>query len=153
MTKRVGMNKSKFHVHHNELLVRASKIIGGLQKTVPASLTEQAYSSCKPLPTNCWAIREGCMYDKMQNGFFWLTMANDVYQTVSICAMCARNHKWTKRKRPLLLVPAAGSFEDIALYILGTLTRSKNGNVFIIAMTNWYWKTGKSRKSKEATRH
>lgn len=83
---------------------------------------------------------EGRMYQTIQKNIFLLHMANGSYQTVSICATFPRSREQTKRKRQYQLFPAAGPLQSIAIDILGLLPETKNGNVFIIEMTDRYFK-------------
>lgn len=80
------------------------------------------------------------IYDTMQKKFFWSHMAIDVYETVINCATCASINEPTKLKRHLQFFPASGPLKYVAVDILGSLSRTKNGNEYIIVMTDRYLK-------------
>lgn len=90
----------------------------------------------------------------MQKKFFWPYMANDFYQTVTCCVTCDHNRKTLKLKRHLQMFPLPPSPKFIAMDILCSLPQEKNGNLFVIVMTDQYLKkTGAIRISTTWATH
>jgi Integrase core domain len=72
-------------------------------------------------------------------------IAEDVYETVRKCDVCARNRIAEKRKtNPLKLFPAKGSLQSVAMDILGPLPRTKHGNRFLLVVSDRYSKVTKT---------
>lgn len=78
-------------------------------------------------------------------------MANDVYQTVSNCTLCARFCEQNRRKRHLQLFLAAEPLAFIALDVLGTQPQTKNGNIFILLITDRKWKLKRANPASKMT--
>ena len=65
--------------------------------------------------------------------FYWPHMAADIFATVRNCTTCAKNRlKLRKRTNPLKLFPATKPLASLCIDILGPLTKSKEGNVFLL---------------------
>ena len=68
-------------------------------------------------------------------------MAADIYATVRNCTTCARNRvKLRKRTNPLKLFPASEPLKDLCIEILGSLTKTKSGNRFLVVTTDRFTK-------------
>jgi transposase InsO family protein len=85
------------------------------------------------------------MFQTIRKYFFWPRIAEDVYDTVSQCDLCARNQISEKRKpNPLKLFPASGPLESVAMDILGPLPRKIHGNRYLLVISDRYSKVTKT---------
>jgi transposase InsO family protein len=85
------------------------------------------------------------MFQTMRKTFFWPRIAEDVYETVRQCDLCARNRISEKRKtNPLKLFPANEPLESISMDILGPLPRTKHANRFSLVISDRYSKVTKT---------
>jgi Integrase zinc binding domain len=114
------------------ILVRKSPFDGSQQIVVPQSLVSQILYLEHYPPT---AGHPGAhhMFQTIRKTFFWPRIAEDVYETVRQCDLCARNRISEKSKtNQLKLFPANGPLESVAMDILGPLPRTN-------AETALYW--------------
>jgi Integrase zinc binding domain len=73
------------------------------------------------------------MFQTIRRTFVWPRIAEDVYEAVTTCRVCARNRIAEKIKtNPLKLFPAKGLLESVAMDILGPLQRTKHGNRLLL---------------------
>jgi Integrase core domain/Integrase zinc binding domain len=85
------------------------------------------------------------MFQTVRKTFFWPRIAEDVYETVRQCDLCARNRISEKRKtNPLKLFPANGPLKSVAVDILGPLPRTKHGSRFLLVISDRYSKVTKT---------
>jgi transposase InsO family protein len=77
------------------------------------------------------------MFQTIRKTFFWPRIAEDVYETVRQCDLCARNRISEKRKtNPLKLFPSNGPLESVSMDILRPLPRTKHGNRFLLMISD-----------------
>jgi Integrase zinc binding domain/Integrase core domain len=81
------------------------------------------------------------IFQTIRRQFFWPRIAEDVYETVGTCDVCARNRIAEKRKTNMLkLFLAKGPLESVAMVILGNrpLPRTKHGNRLLLVLSDSY---------------
>ena len=148
---------SAFNYDRDGVLVRRSALDGSVQRVIPVAFRTHVLQLMHAIPL---AGHPGArrMYDTMRCEFYWPHMANDVYETVQRCESCAatRGTQYTKQKH-LRLFPANGPLEFVAMDILGPLPKTKQGNQFVVVLTDRYSKltraipTGKTTATTVAT--
>jgi hypothetical protein len=85
------------------------------------------------------------MFQTRRRTCFWPRIAEDVYETVQMCDVCARNRIAEKREtNPLKLFLAKGPLESVEMDILGPLPRTKHGNRFLLVIADRYSKVTKT---------
>jgi Integrase zinc binding domain len=85
------------------------------------------------------------MFQTIRRTFVRPHIAEDVYEAVTACRVCARNSIAEKIKtNPLKLCPAKGPLESVAMDILGPLQRTKHGNRFLLVISDRYSKFTKT---------
>jgi hypothetical protein len=117
-----------YELNKDGLLVRVSPVDGSQQVVVPQNLVSRILYMEHYLQS---AGHPGAhrMFQTIRRTFFWPRIAEDVYETVRTCDVCARNRIAEKRKtNPLKLFPAKGPLESVAMDILGPLPRTKHDN-------------------------
>ena len=81
------------------------------------------------------------MYANMRRLFYWPHMAADVFATVQHCPSCARERiKQRKRQHPLILFPAEGPLEDVAVDLVGPFPATKKGYKMILVISDRFSK-------------
>ena len=81
------------------------------------------------------------MYYNVRRTYYWPHMAADIFATVRNCTTCAKNRlKLRKRTNPLKLFPATKPLASLCIDILGPLTKSKRGYVFLLVITDRFTK-------------
>ena len=77
------------------------------------------------------------MYYHVRRTYYWSHMAADLFATVRNCTTCAKS-RLTLRKRtnPLKLNLATNPIASLCIEIIGPLTKSKKGNVFLLVITD-----------------
>lgn len=78
------------------------------------------------------------MYNTLRRKFFSTHMANDVYITVYRCSSSARNLNCYRYRLSLQLFPSPGSFDQVAMNILGSLSKTTSKNRHMVVITNSY---------------
>jgi hypothetical protein len=82
------------------------------------------------------------MYATLRKSFYWLTMANDIYQFVANCPSSAKSRlKRNRRTNYLKLFPPSQPLEFTSLDILGPLPVTKAGNKYLVVFGDRYYKT------------
>ena len=77
------------------------------------------------------------MYTAIRHHYYWESMAADVYDWVASCASCARNRIAPKRRTAMLkLFPATDPLASLSMDLLGPLTETKPGNVFLLIIVD-----------------
>jgi Integrase zinc binding domain/Integrase core domain len=126
------------------ILVRKSPFDGSQQIVVTHSLVSRILylEHYPPASGHPGAHR---MFQAKRKTFFWPRIAEDVYETVRHCALCARNRISEERKtNPLKLFPANGPLESVSMDILRPLPRTKHGNRFLLVISDRYSKVTKT---------
>ena len=81
------------------------------------------------------------MYYNVRRTNYWPHMAADIFATVRNCTTCAKNRlKLGKRTNPLKLFPATKPLASLCIDILGTLSKSKRGYVFLLVIIDRFKK-------------
>ena len=81
------------------------------------------------------------MYYNVRRTYYRPHMAVDIFATVRNCTTCAKNGlKLRKRTNPLKLFPATKPLASLCIDILGPLTKSKRGYVFLLVITDRFTK-------------
>lgn len=83
------------------------------------------------------SLRRKCVYNTMQNKYYWPPMTKDWYMTLRDCKECVRDTPSKKRRRTLKLLLAKGPLEFVRMDILGQFLKSSNGNTFRLIVMNW----------------
>jgi hypothetical protein len=118
------------------ILIRKSPFDGSQQIVVPQSMVSRILylEHYPPAAGHPGAHR---MFKTIRKTFFWPLIAEDVYETVRKCDLCAGNRISEKRKtNPLKNFPANGPLESVAMDILGPLPRKKHGNRFLLVISD-----------------
>ena len=81
------------------------------------------------------------MYYTMRQRFYWPHMAADIQATVRICHACAKNRiRLRKQTNPLKAFPATVPLRHVSIDILGALKKIKQGNRWVLVMTDRFTK-------------
>lgn len=84
------------------------------------------------------------MYENLRRYFYWPHTVSEVYSYVEKCESC-RGHRLSQRhQRWMQLLLPGGPLELVAVEILGSLTKKRKGNCFVIMMTDRYRKRTKA---------
>lgn len=76
------------------------------------------------------------MYETLRRIYYWPHMPGDIWAIVRNCHQCARNRlKLRKHKNSLNLFPAMEPLQSLAIDLVGPLTKTKNGNQFLLVTT------------------
>ena len=92
------------------------------------------------------------MYYNVRRTYYWPHMAADIFATVRNCTTCAKNRLMLrKRTNPLKLFPATKPLASLCIDILGPLTESKRGYVFLPVITDRFTKLTRVVPLREIT--
>jgi len=81
------------------------------------------------------------MYSAMRRNYYWESMAAEVYAWVSSCSSCLRNRLVPKRRTTLpKLFPATKPIASVSMDLLGPLTTTKTGSVFLLIIVDRFTK-------------
>ena len=81
------------------------------------------------------------MYAAIRRHYYWESMAADEYDWMASCASCARNRMAPRRRTEMLkLFPATDPFASLSMDLLGPLTETKAGNVFLLIIVDRFSK-------------
>ena len=147
----VGQPGSAFNFDRDGILVRRSTLDGSIQKVVPDSLRSTILSLAHDSPAagHPGAIK---MYETMRRFLYWPLMASDVYDYVRGCASCARVRGTAAQRQKLLtLFPAAGPLEFVAMDIAGPYPRTRNGNEYVVVLTDRFTKLTRAIPTRTTT--
>ena len=87
---------------------------------------------------------------KVRERFYWVGMSTDVAAYVRRCVMCARKkNPPRKRRAPLQQYRVGAPMERIAIDVLGPLTETNDGNVFILVVGDYFTKWMESYPIKD----
>jgi len=138
---RMDQNKhSRFSENKEGLLVRVAPLDGATQVYVPEALRREL------LHLEHDVARAGhpgvnWMYSSVRRHYYWEAMAADVYDLVSDCPSCARNRIAPRRRTAMLkLFPATEPFGSLSMDLLGPLTETKTGNIFLLIIVDRFSK-------------
>ena len=135
---------SLYDLNDDGILVRVSPSDGSQQVVIPKDLVSRILYM-EHYPPSAGHPGAHRMFQTIRRTFFWPRIAEDVYETVRMCDVCARNRIAEKRKtNPLKLFPAKGPLESVAMDILGPLPRTKHGNRFLLVIADRYSKVTKT---------
>jgi hypothetical protein len=132
-----------YDLNEGGILVRKSPFDGSQQIVVPQSMVSRILylEHYPPAAGHPGAHR---MFQTKLKTFFWPCIAEDVYETVRQCGLCARNRISEKRETNLKLFPSNGPLDSVAMYIIGPLPRTKQGNHFLLVISDRYSKVTKT---------
>ena len=75
---------------------------------------------------------------RLQRQYVWPGMRKDVETHINSCLICARRKAYGQRKAPLHPIPPADKvWERIAMDIVGPLQESRNGNKYILVISDY----------------
>jgi len=81
------------------------------------------------------------MYAAFRRHYYWESRATDVYDWVASCVSCARNRIAPRRRTAMLkLFPATDPFASLSIDLLGPLTETHTGNVFLLIIVDRFSK-------------
>lgn len=134
----MGTN-ARFAVNEHGLICRKASIGGSFQVICPQIFHHAIlYNGYYPFlaghpgtPQMCEGLR--CL-------FYWLHMAADVFAHVAQCASSRMIRASKKRQKCMQLFPPSDLLEFVAINILGPLTKTRQGNRFIVVMADRYHK-------------
>jgi hypothetical protein len=127
-----------YDLNDDGLLVRFSPRYGSQQVVIPKDSVSRILDIelCPPSAGHPGALR---MFQTIRRTCFWPRTSEDVYETVRMCDVCARNRIAEKRNtNPLKLFPAKRPLESVAMDILGPIPRTKHGNSFLLVIADRY---------------
>ena len=122
------------------LLVRVAPLYGAVEVYVPHILRQNL------LRLEHDVVRAGHpgvnrMYTAIRRHYYWESMAADVYDWVASCASCARNRIAPRRRTAMLkLLSETDPFASLSMDLLGPLTETKAGNVFLLIIVDRFSK-------------
>jgi len=131
---------SRFSETKEGFLVRVGPLDGAVQVYVPFTLRQDL------LRLEHDVVRAGHpevnrMYAAVRRHYYWESMAADVCDWVASCASCARNRIAPRRRTAMLkLFPATDHFASLFMDLLGPLTETKTGNVFLLIIVDRFSK-------------
>jgi len=131
---------SRFSETKEGLLVRVAPLDGAVQEYVPFTLRQDLLRLEHDVGR---AGHPGVnrMYTAIRRHYYWESMAADVYDWVASCASCARNRIAPRRRTVMLkLFPATDPFASLSMDLLGPLTETKTGNVFLMIIVDRFSK-------------
>jgi len=81
------------------------------------------------------------MYSAIRRHYTWESISADVYDWVASCASCARSRIAPRRRGAILkLFPATDPLASLFMDLLGPLTETKTGNVFVLIIVDRFFK-------------
>ena len=105
---------------------------------LPRSLRKQALDMLHSSKTAGHLGREKTM-PKVRERYYWVGMSADVRSYLRQCVVCAQKKGTPKKHRaPLQQLRVGGPLERIAIEVLGPLTETHRGNVYILVVGD-YW--------------
>jgi len=131
---------SRFSETKEGLLVRVAPLDGAVQVYVPFNLRQDL------LRLEHDVVRAGNsganrMYAAIRRHYYWESIAADVYDWVASCASCARNTIAPRRRTAMLkLFPATDPLASLSMDLLGPLTETKTGKVFLLSIVDRFSK-------------
>jgi len=123
---------SRFSETKEGRLVRVAPLEGAVQLYVPFNLRQDLLLLehnvvCAGQP----GVNQ--MYAAIRRNYYWESMAADVYDWVASCASCSRSRIASRRSTMMLkLFQATDPFASLSVDLLGPLTETKTGNVFLL---------------------
>jgi len=131
---------TRFSETKERLLVRVSPLYRAFQVYVPCILRQDLLR----LEHN--VMRAGHpgvnrMYASIRRHYYWESMVADVYDWVASCSSCSQNRIAPRRRTAMLnSFPATDLFASLSMDLLGPLTETKTGNVFLLIIVNRFSK-------------
>lgn len=92
-----------------------------------------------------------CMYDTVRYELYWSHMVNDAYTNLKGSGPSDRNQTWLTYMKLLKLISASWPLEFVAMDVLGPLQKTKNGNPFVVVITEHYLKLTQTIPTAEIT--
>ena len=128
----------------DDILVRRWNILGTnsvrWQAVVPLSLRRKVLEYSHDIKAS-GHLGMNKTLSKIQQGYYWPGLQNDVRAYVGGCEKCAKKKNPTKtRIAPMQVVRSGYPMERIALDILGELPVSESGNKYILVISDYFTK-------------
>ena len=123
------------------------------QVVIPASLWHEVLVACHDNPT-AGHLSSLKTYEKIRMRYYWHGMFKDIELWCKSCVDCAmKKMPRNRRKAPLLPIPVDGTFDRVAMDILGPFPATDDGNRYIIVFSDYYrrWPEALALKSIEAS--
>jgi len=135
-----GTAKAFFCNEHHALYRRTPY---GNQWVIPKSLRDRV-STLEHHATAAAHPGMNRMYYTMPMAYYWPSMAADIHTTITKCTTCAQNRRalW-RRTTPLTMFPATEPLTELSVDNFGPIPASKNGNRFILVITDRFAKLTK----------
>ena len=142
---------SQFDFDNRGILVRKAEIDGALQKVIPRKLRERVIAlSHKPITQG--HPGETRLYNTMRHSYYWPFMSGDLAEHVKTCRSCVMARGLLHKKQHKTKVfPPSGPLDDIAMDLLGPLPQTRNGNQFILVITDRYSKLARAIPMNKTT--
>ena len=138
--KNMWINKEIFVLKNGVLRMMVPEETDRTLLVVPSSLRNEILELCHDIPA---AGHQGIdrTIARMKKQFYWYGMSQDVKRYVSTCRTCSTQKKRSKKgKYPLTLYHAGAPMERIHIDFLGPLSKSINGNEYILVMVDQFTK-------------
>ena len=133
-----------YRTNSQRLLTRLSPWDDHEQIFVPPSLRAKALALAH-YPAVAGHPGSTRMYQSLRREFYWPNMALDTHECVRNCSRCAKERINLKAHFQFLkLFPTSRPLEFVAIDILGPLTKTAQGNRFLLVMSDRYSKLAKS---------
>jgi len=135
-----GTAKAFFRNEHHALYHRTSY---GNQLVIPKSFRERVLTleHHATVAAHPGMIR---MYYTMRKAYHWPSMVPEIHTTITKCTTCAKNRFALRRHTtPLTLFPGTEPLTDLSVDIFGHIPASKNGDRFILVITDRFAKLTK----------
>lgn len=123
------------------------------QIVVPASLREEVLAS---LHDEMTAGHQGFTRTLLSTKcrFYWDSMAADIENWIKSCRTCAsRNRPGKATKAPMILREVDSAFDTIVIDLVGPLTKTKNGNKWILTVEDYLSKWPEAIPIPDAKAH
>ena len=79
-----------------------------------------------------------CTKYRLLQHFYWPTLTSDVREACKSCPRCQKAAKRPSSKAPLILLPIMTEpFTRVAIDMVGPLTRTKAGNIYILTLMDY----------------
>lgn len=134
-TSLVWQRNYEFTLNKEGLLVCMAHIDGTVLVVRAPSLRQRvlAMSHYSPIAGHPGQRR---MYDTVKRTFHWLYMATDVDYVVRNCKTCFRDNPKYHHRRHMQLFPVRGPFEFVAMKIVGSFSKTGQGNHCSLVFTD-----------------
>jgi len=135
---------SRYSESKEELLVHVAPLAGAVQVKFPFIL-RQDLLRLEHNVVRAGHPRVNRMYAASGRHYHWESMAADVYYWVASCVSCSRNTIAPRRRTAMLkLLLGTDPFASLSMDLLGPLTETKTGTVFLLIIVDRFSKLGRA---------